>query len=221
MKARNLYALLVALVAATSLLLSCSDNDDPQPVLEPGEIPMADSIPSAYLGVDFIRQLTVDVGDLGAIFANQPLISIYDNASDKEEATAKYDAELYFVRLADGKEYRPGEALPYSDKRNPIGHHMDIYPGVERDVAPLILGNIEYNVDDVLVMHWPQKGLKIFIRLYTAYSINPVPNTDKMRTTYKFGMFVNGVCVQDQHLKIVLQPDGTVKLFGRPDGLML
>lgn len=111
MKARNLYALLVALVAATSLLLSCSDNDDPQPdlqpVLEPGEIPMADSIPSAYLGVDFIRQLTVDVGDLGAIFANQPLISIYDNASDKEEATAKYDAELYFVRLADGKEYRP------------------------------------------------------------------------------------------------------------------
>ena len=171
--------------------------------------------------MDFIRQLTVDVGAAGAIFANQPLISIYDNASDKEEATAKYDAELYFVRLADGKEYRPGEALPYSDKRNPIGHHMDIYPGVERDVAPLILGNIEYNVDDVLVMHWPQKGLKIFIRLYTAYSINPVPNTDKMRTTYKFGMFVNGVCVQDQHLKIVLQPDGTVKLFGRPDGLML
>lgn len=149
MKARNLYALLVALVAATSLLLSCSDNDDPQPVLEPGEIPMADSIPSAYLGVDFVRQLTVDAGAAGAIFANQPLISIYDNASDKEEATAKYDAELYFVRLADGKEYRPGEALPYSDKRNPIGHHMDIYPEVERDVAPLILGNIEYNVDGV------------------------------------------------------------------------
>lgn len=41
MKVRNLYALLVALVAAISLLLSCSDNDDPQPdpqpVLEPGE----------------------------------------------------------------------------------------------------------------------------------------------------------------------------------------
>ena len=81
-----------------------------------------------------------------------------------EEATAKYDAELYFVRLADGKEYRPGEALPYSDKRNPIGHHMDIYPGVERDVAPLILGNIEYNVDDVLVMHWPQKVQSVSFR---------------------------------------------------------
>ena len=225
MKVRNLYALLVTLVAAISLLLSCSDNDDPQPdpqpVLEQGEIPMADSIPSAYLGMNFIRQLTVTVGDCGGFFPNQPLISIYDNASDKEEATAKYDAELYFVRLADGKEYRPGEALPYSDERNPIGHHMDIYPAVKRDVPPLILGNIGNNVDDVLVMHWPQKDLKIFIRLYTSYSINPVPNTDKMRTTYKFGMFVNGVCVQDQHLKIVLQPDGTVKLFGRPDGLML
>ena len=59
MKVRNLYALLVTLVAAISLLLSCSDNDDPQPdpqpVLEPGEIPMADSIPSAYLGMNFIR----------------------------------------------------------------------------------------------------------------------------------------------------------------------
>ena len=161
MKVRNLYALLVTLVAAISLLLSCSDNDDPQPdsqpVLEPGEIPMADSIPSAYLGMNFIRQLTVTVGDCGGFFPNQPLISIYDNASDKEEATAKYDAELYFVRLADGKEYRPGEALPYSDERNPIGHHMDIYPAVKRDVPPLILGNIGNNVDDVLVMHWPQK----------------------------------------------------------------
>lgn len=226
----KLSALALTVICATALA-ACSGNDDPQPALAPGEIPMVDTVTQEsrdYRGYEYMITDTVSYEGVGNIFTYEPCISIYDSPEAKTESTADYDDEIHFVLASDGKEYRVGSLLPKSDKKDPIGHHIFKYPGVDDDVKPLVLGSFVGDVNHYLTMYWPKKNLRVYLRIYSYDEQITLPEvwrghelTNRQAKVHHFGLFVNGICLKNLRLNIVLQPDGTVRLFGRPDGLKL
>lgn len=224
---------LILLFAAAFTILtgSCSDDDSPKPGLEPGEIPVINSAPTEYIGREFLNYDTIPAMVTGGPVLFIPQISVKQAGDLKTELVSKYENEFYFTDDAGDKEYRVGGMLPNTSYKNPIGHVIDVYATGDTDFPALALGYFGYGTDNSLIMHWPEKNLKIYLRIYFRTEDIILPenwhgmgehlNENRNATVCIYGMFVNGVPVKWQHLEIVLQPDGSAKLFGRPDNLEL
>lgn len=231
MKQTMRHIIATAIVAVgMGFAVSCSDNPEPAPPTptdhtqteNDNEIPLLTVAPTEYTGYENLRTDTMPNAMMGGpINILVPVFEIIQHTSDSAFVTTQYDDE-FFIEY-EGKNYAYGDILPISN-RGRILHKIYLgVPGPELDLDGISLGTFtslgeeELGAEAHLILHWPKKNLKVFVRLYSKREDFDLPagwhgrdRTEEGGFSITAGMFVNGIGTTC--FAIHVMEDGSVKL---------
>jgi lipoprotein len=222
------WAISIAMLGA---FCACSSDNDEQPTppappteLEPNEIPGIESAPTKFTGFENINHDTIPFSWMGMHDLYAPVINICEEREEgKAYYTEKYDSEIYFEH--DGKEYRLGDKLPDTQYDVPIGHTVKTMASGPESIQGITLGTFDFHKDDVYVLHWPAKNLKVYLKIYTELKYIRLSDGSPWEGdnyydpdgafVFHYGLYVNGEGHQQLWLKV--GTDGKVKLYHHPN----
>lgn len=227
---RTLQYVAAAMVCFCAMLGgACSDGNGNTPLPDPDDptppepeienlIPLLEEAPSEYSGFEYLTHDTIINGAMGgSINTMIPVFKIIEHYEDgTSELTTRFDDE-FFIEYKGG-EYRYGDVLPISFRDAIQRILFSGMPGPELEIDGISLGTYTDNIDDQIVLNWPQKDLKIFIRLFRGSENVELPanwhgnsNSDSVGgVKVDAGMYVNGIGASS--FAINVKPDGGVYL---------
>ncbi len=238
---KNKFSLMLVLLTMSFAFSACSnDNDEPLPppepdvptdTLAPGELPMLETVPTEFTDDAGMTYDTIPFSWAGMHDNFNPAISIWQITENGRYGISQaYDHEIY-LEDEDNNKYRIGDKLPLSDAKAPFDHIIipSIYSEPEK-YGPLALGCFPFTMDKSYVLNWPEKNLKVFIRIYSKRYVIRLSDGSLWEENvdyrdpdgaqiFRYGMYVNGKGM-GSILYIKVEPDGKVRLFTSYDAML-
>ena len=231
---KKIFSLMLGLLALSGMLGACSNSDEepPAPVvpdnpavpsdtLAEGEIPMAETAPTAFNGAERMEYDTIPFGAMGMHDNYVPVIHIYkETESGKLGITREFDSELYLTDQ-DNNTYRVGDKLPGTTYDLAFGHTIRPMYSDYKEIGGLSFGAFSFSTDKSYVLHWPSKKAKVFFRLFSDLLYikpdctpweGPHDRNSDGSQVFQYGMYVNGHGL-GSHLWIKVTREGEVRLY--------